>query len=124
MAQPYAKNYTSSEQTNSNKISDLRDKASTLAEDTSKEARNLVDSLVDYAKAKPIEAVAIAAGVAFIAGGILLGPRLMQSRQGRDFDEMLRRAYQEAERVRNDSGTWNRLTEWVKANAPSTSSWR
>jgi cell division septum initiation protein DivIVA len=120
MAQSQAQNVSSSNESTTDQVKDLRKKA----DDVSKEARNLVDRVVTYTKANPVEAAAIAAGIAFIAGGIILGPRLLQSRQQRDYDRLLSRAYREAERIRDDSTTWNRLTDWVRANVPSPNTWR
>lgn len=113
MAQAYAENYNRSDERSSDNVGDLRNKATEIADDVSKEARTLVDQVVAYTKANPLEATAIAAGVAFIAGSLILAPRLMQSRQERDFDRLLRQAYDAAERARADSTTWNRLTDWV-----------
>jgi hypothetical protein len=123
MAQSTARNYSS--QQSSNDAKDLQAKASQVAGEVSKEARNLVDRIVTYTKANPVEAAAIAAGIAFIAGAAILGPRLLQSRQERDFDRLVRRAYSGADRVRDESSsTWNRLTEWIAANVPSAGTWR
>jgi ElaB/YqjD/DUF883 family membrane-anchored ribosome-binding protein len=118
MAQPNANTYSNTNQRRANKADDLTTRASDVAQDVSKEARNLVDKVVAYTKANPVEAAAIAAGVAFIAGAAILGPRLIQSREQRDFNRLIRQAYREAERVRDESSsTWSQLTDWVSKNA-------
>ena len=124
MTRSYAENYSSSDQRSTDKVEDLKNKATEVAQDVSKEARTLVDQVVAYTKANPVEAAAIAAGVALVAGAVFLGPRLLQSRQERDYERLLRQAYREAERIRDDSTTWNRLTDWVRTNVPSPNSWR
>lgn len=125
MAYSYAENYSSSDQSRSDKVTALRTEASDVAENVSKEARTLVDQVAAYTKANPIEAAAIAAGVAFVAGAIIFAPRLMQSRHERDFDRLVRKAYREADRVRDQSSaSWDRLTDWVRANVPSPNIWR
>jgi len=124
MAQSFAAKYSTAESRSTDQVQDLKSKASEVADDVSKEARTLLDQVVGYTKAKPLEAAAIAAGVAFVAGAVILGPRLMQSRQERSFDRLLRRAYREADRVRPDSASWKRLTDWINANVPNASSWR
>ena len=60
------------------------------------------------------------APAAFVAGAVIVAPRLLK---GPTREEQLKRllsdAYREAERVRDDAPTWNRLSEWVKSNVPS-----
>jgi len=124
MAQASASTYPATEQRTADKVKNIRDKASAVADDVSSEAKTLVDRVVAYTKANPVEAAAVAAGVAFVAGAAILGPRLLQSRRERDFSHLLRQAYREAERIRDDSATWNKLTDWVRANVPSSRSWR
>jgi cell division septum initiation protein DivIVA len=118
MAQSTARYYSAGQ--NSDKTQDLQDRASQTGDTISNEARNLVDRVVAYTKANPVEAAAIAGGVAFVASAAIMGPRLLQSRRERDFDRLVRRAYREADRIRDDSSsTWSRLTEWVANNVPS-----
>lgn len=101
------------------------DVAAEAAQSTKQEARTLVDNVVEYTKSNPMQAVAIAAGIAFVAGSVILAPRLLRG-QIRDetreeqIQRLLRDAYREAEHIRDNSTTWNRLTDWVKANLPAT----
>jgi hypothetical protein len=118
MAQSYAENYSSKDQKAT--AGEYASQAKDFAEDAKQEARTLVDRVVSYAKANPLEAIAIAAGAAFVAGGIILGPRLFKGpSRGEQFERLLSDAYRQAERARDDSTTWNRLSEWVRSNVPS-----
>ena len=64
----YAENYSSSDQRSTDKANDLKNKATDVAQTMSKEASTLVDQVVAYTKANPVEAAAIAAGIAFYCG--------------------------------------------------------
>ena len=119
MARAQAQNLTDNH-AETDELREYAKKATEVAQSAKQEARSLVDNVVTYAKANPLEAMAIAAGVAFVAGAVIVAPRLLK---GPTREEQIKRllsdAYREAERVRDDAPTWNRLSEWVKSNVPS-----
>lgn len=120
MVRAQAQKFTDQDQAQTDELREYAKKATETAQAAKQEARSLVDNVVTYARANPLEAMAIAAGVAFVAGAVIVAPRLLK---GPTREEQLKRllsdAYREAERVRDDSPTWNRLSDWVKSNVPS-----
>jgi hypothetical protein len=90
-------------------------RARDLAED---EASSVIDRFVNYAKANPVETALATAGVAFVAGAIILGPRLWRRHEG-DLHRVLEKASREAKRVRSDVPSLRQVSNWVKAQLPS-----
>ena len=86
----------------------------------SKQPNGVVDRLINYARANPTEAIVVATGAALALGLIVGYPRLQtkQERMAREFERRVRQAYADVHSA-PDSHTWDRLSEWAKANLPT-----
>jgi ElaB/YqjD/DUF883 family membrane-anchored ribosome-binding protein len=122
MVQRFAENYESTNQSSSESAREYADRAKDVAQDAGQQAKSVIDSVINYARANPTEAIVVAAGAA-LALGLLVGyPRLQtkQERMAREFERRVRKAYADVQREAPDSHSWDRLTEWAKSNLPAS----
>ena len=89
----------------------------TQGEDTSLRAehqsRDIWQTVTQYVRANPTEALAVAGGIAFVVGALIALP-LMQSKQQRianNFERRVRDAYDEAQQAQENSWVWDKLME-------------
>lgn len=78
------------------------------------QTRDIWQTITDYVRANPTEALAIAGGGAAFVIGALIALPLMQSKQQRianDFERRVRQAYDEAQQAQESSWIWDKLME-------------
>lgn len=110
MVHRFAEDYESTEQ--------YADKARALADDESSQVRNLLETVTNYIRNKPTEALMIAGGAAFVIGALYAIPRFQgkEARIARDFERRVREAYEDSQRAQESTMTWDKVMEWVSTN--------
>jgi hypothetical protein len=118
MVQRFAENNESGSQPSSDVGGQYADKAKALADDASSQARNLLETVTNYIRNKPTEALMIAGGAAFVIGALYAIPRFQSkdARIARDFERRVRQAYEEARSAQESTMTWDKVMEWVSTN--------